>query len=555
MSYLTIKLVNDIKKLSVELLPLMETGEEIDKIRELIEQINEIVKNIELAAGSEIYQIAPNFGRHLGWLNRRLREGKPEEAKQDVIDFIERDLDRLKQNILALFNMNEKHGLIDVEEETKDGGFAKVIIGYDPNRGQKVACKELFSSTDFRQKYGEDEESFFQRFRREVRLMTEFNHPNIMPIYEAQLERKPYWFTMPLADCSLGEWVEKNPDLSDDVKEEVFLQILEGVKYLHNQSKYHRDLAPSNILMFNTKTKEAPDVKLADFGLAKDMNSNSYNTLSNQKGYGHKEFCAPEQSKSLKHATHLSDIYSLGGLLYFLFKGKDPSNRFHEISKYQRIVLRAMDQKPENRYQSVDDLRDDFIESAEKRRREPKQTFRGISDYKYTDDVSKDAANISELLILWEEESDLTVYTRYVRPFLSIEEPVLKKCCQEQDGAMARFTQSLEPNLDALSRARFPYDDTKKIDYRLRIMYYACISVSNKVEIVKQLLRNAIYYNRLQAKYDLPQIFEDMKGNKELADGVANAIEDYFPGHTDLIRDWLRGKDYPGSIRSVLDDL
>ena len=139
----------------------------------------------------------------------------------------------------------------------------------------------------------------------------------------------------------------------------IFLEILEGVKFLHRKNICHGDIKPQNILL-NEKS-----VKLTDFGTSKFIENVFVKTVD---AGGTWAYMAPEIAGSSKRYL-ISDIYSLGVLLYQLLTGRTP----HEtpiqvinnvpfpkpreindnISKgMEEVILRALQRNPEDRYQS-----------------------------------------------------------------------------------------------------------------------------------------------------------------------------------------------------------
>jgi hypothetical protein len=96
---------------------------------------------------------------------------------------------------------------------------------------------------------------------------------------------------------------------------ELFIEIVSGVDYLHNQnpSIIHRDLKPSNLLI--TNGERGHFVKIADFGLA---TAHNFADESHTQGSGTIKYMAPEVSKGKKYDTK-ADIYSLGVILQDLF--------------------------------------------------------------------------------------------------------------------------------------------------------------------------------------------------------------------------------------------
>lgn len=273
-----------------------------------------------------------------------------------MIDLIK----NLKKKLIKMKDIRYKFELI-VLEEIGRGSFAVVYKVFDPEIKKIVACKVLYPNDYFKQVYGKNEDEYLLRFNREVRLLTkELRHINIVNVLKAKLDDMPFWFTMPLADFTLYQWIKDNKKASETERLKIYLDILAGVKYLHKNDKFHRDLAPNNILLY--VTENGLEVKIADFGLAKDINSMSFLTGSSKRGYGHEYFADPNQRYSLASSTHLSDIYSLGALLYYIIRGDLPKVKkmFYAPVLCQDIVTKAMD-KPERRYQSVSELENDLI--------------------------------------------------------------------------------------------------------------------------------------------------------------------------------------------------
>lgn len=214
-----------------------------------------------------------------------------------------------------------------------------------------IQCSEeavLFSKSYFNQEYGNDGEEYILRFKREVRLLTkELQHDHIVSVHKIQLEGSPFWFTMPLANLNLEKRVKANRESSFAERMKNYKQILEGVKYLHEREKFHRDLAPNNILLY--RTQHGYEVKIADFDLAKDLKSKSFFTASFKRGYGQEDFTDPQQQRNLSASSHLSDIYSLGALLFYILTGKLLKKIPYVSCPCKHVVLKAMETR-EKRY-------------------------------------------------------------------------------------------------------------------------------------------------------------------------------------------------------------
>lgn len=317
------------------------------------EMDNYFQKIIELVGDS----FNSNFSQSYSIFKKELIEGHLLNNRQAIINDLKQSVYDLNKQMLKKDHIRQQFELI-VLEEIGSGSFARVYKVFDPESKKIVACKVLFPRSYFKQVYGNDGDEYILRFKREVRLLTnELQHVNIINVIKIHPEGSPFWFTMPLASLSLEKWIKKNPNASIDQRMRIFAEILSGVKYLHEQNKYHRDLAPNNILLYEVNNDI--EVKIADFGLAKDPKSISFFTGLSKKGYGQEEFTDPRQLDNLANSTNLSDIYSLGALLYYIVSGKLPKKRFYVKVFCQNVVIKAMDTR-ERRYQTIYDFENDL---------------------------------------------------------------------------------------------------------------------------------------------------------------------------------------------------
>jgi ABC-type branched-subunit amino acid transport system substrate-binding protein len=164
-------------------------------------------------------------------------------------------------------------------------------------------------------------------------------------------------------------------------------QIGAGVAEAHRRQMVHRDLKPSNIFLANT-APEGVTVKILDFGIAKALDSDNGPLTLTGAMIGSSGYMSPEQITGSADIDHRSDLYSLGGILYFMLAGQPAyqgkSTRlvltkqlverpevidFESLGKPEAqvlmpVVLKAMHPEPEQRYQSVDELLKDLREAA-----------------------------------------------------------------------------------------------------------------------------------------------------------------------------------------------
>ncbi len=123
-----------------------------------------------------------------------------------------------------------------------------------------------------------------------------------------------------LAEGNLEEFINNYPgDVPEEIVINIFTQILLGVNFLHRNKIDHRDLKPKNILMFNN----GRNVKLADFGLARNINSES---TFMTPGIGTADYQAPEVIER-DPRPFKSDMFSLGLILHFMMAKTLPKLR------------------------------------------------------------------------------------------------------------------------------------------------------------------------------------------------------------------------------------
>lgn len=194
-----------------------------------------------------------------------------------------------------------------------------------------------------------------ERFKLEAEAAARLDHPNIVPIYDVGEINNQHYFTMGFVDGdSLKSLIENGPldgrDAADTIRE-----LALAVEYAHSQGVIHRDIKPSNILMRSAKNDEsrgstsrnnsgsstAPTrgrPMITDFGLAKQIDSDSELTTSGQV-MGTPQFMAPEQARGdIANVGPAADIYSLGATLYQLLTGRPPHLASNVVDTLQQVL-------------------------------------------------------------------------------------------------------------------------------------------------------------------------------------------------------------------------
>jgi len=218
-------------------------------------------------------------------------------------------------------------GRYQILKQLGQGSMGAVYLGKDPYIERHVAIKVYRLPNDT----GPEEieaykKSFFVEAQSAGRLM----HPNIVTIYDADLQQDFCYITMEYID---GSTLEKfcKPDNLLPVERtlKIIFNVCKGLEYAHQNEVIHRDIKPSNIIL-----SLSGQVKITDFSIAYVKRGHS--TLV--KGlFGSPSYMSPEQVKE-ELITERNDIFSLGSVLYELLTGKKAFDGENEYSIMFKIV-------------------------------------------------------------------------------------------------------------------------------------------------------------------------------------------------------------------------
>lgn len=211
---------------------------------------------------------------------------------------------------------------------------------------------------------------FAERFTREARALAQLNHPHIVVLYEFGQAEGLFYFLMEFVDGTNLRQVLHAGRLAPKEALAIVPQICEALQYAHERGVVHRDIKPENILL-----SKQGQVKIADFGVAKIVSQNpepmaagaaspSGDLTEAGSTLGTPQYMAPEQVKNSAEVDHRADIYSLGVVFYQMLTGElpagkiePPSNKVQIDVRLDEVVLRALEKKPERRYQQAGDLK------------------------------------------------------------------------------------------------------------------------------------------------------------------------------------------------------
>jgi Flp pilus assembly protein TadD/HEAT repeat protein/predicted Ser/Thr protein kinase len=212
--------------------------------------------------------------------------------------------------------------------------------------------------------------AFAERFTREARALAQLNHPNIVTLYEFGESSGQFYFLMEFVDGVNLRQLLNTSRVAPREALAIVPQICDALQFAHDQGIVHRDIKPENILL-----DRRGRVKVADFGLAKlmgtgdepaaDGNAAGSTSLTDAgKIMGTPNYMSPEQKENPGEVDHRADIYALGVVFYQMLTGELPGQRIESPSKkvhidvrLDEIVLRALEKKPELRYQQASVLK------------------------------------------------------------------------------------------------------------------------------------------------------------------------------------------------------
>ncbi|MFV8752512.1 serine/threonine-protein kinase [Nannocystaceae bacterium ST9] len=198
--------------------------------------------------------------------------------------------------------MGQRLGKYRLKRRVARGGFGDVYEAYDTIEGVSVALKIPLG--------GVLEPAQVEDFRREVRITAKLDHPNIMPIKNADFIDGVFAIVQPLGRQSLDERIHKRMSLA--TKLEFIGQLLSGLAHAHESGIIHCDIKPENVILFSEGR-----LRLADFGIAKFARRTVKGSASGSVGY-----MAPEQAMGMPSAR--SDVFSAGLVVHQILTGKLP---------------------------------------------------------------------------------------------------------------------------------------------------------------------------------------------------------------------------------------
>ena len=302
------------------------------------------------------------------------------DTGSDAMEDCAADAARLRLDAAEATKIGTRIGAYKVVREIGHGGMGTVYLAErdDEHYHQQVAIKLINP--------GLGGENIRRRFRNEMQILADLNHPNIARLFDGgeTVDGIPYLVMEYVDGIPINVYCNEH-NLSTEQRLKLFCTVCEAVQYAHQHLVIHRDIKPGNILV---SSEGLP--KLVDFGIAKLL-SGTADAGATAMPFMTPEYASPQQVRGAS-VTTATDVYSLGVVLYELLSGRLPyrfkSRVPHEVAQaiceqdperpsttrrkrlhadLDNIVLMAMRKEPERRYGTAQQFAEDIRRHLEGR--------------------------------------------------------------------------------------------------------------------------------------------------------------------------------------------
>lgn len=234
-----------------------------------------------------------------------------------------------EENSLVGKVLNERYEILEV---VGSGGMATVYKAECKLLNRYVAVKVLKDSL----RYDLD---LKEKFNKEAQAAAKLSHNNIVSIFDVgEIDGLNYIVMEYIDGITLKEYISKNKPINWMVARNIAIQIGLALEHAHANGIIHRDIKPHNILI----TKDNI-IKVADFGIASAVSSETVVAGKNDSPMGSVHYISPEQARG-GFVTETTDIYSLGVIMYEMVTGQLPFDGDNAVS----IAMMKLEQEPVN---------------------------------------------------------------------------------------------------------------------------------------------------------------------------------------------------------------
>jgi tetratricopeptide (TPR) repeat protein len=258
-------------------------------------------------------------------------------------------------------------GRYTIQRELGSGGMATVYLAQDIRHDREVAIKVL--RPDLAAVLGPE------RFLQEIKIAAQLQHPNILPLHDSGEADGFLYYVMPYVEGqSLRDKLAKEGELPIGEAVRILRDIVDALTEAHAHGVVHRDIKPENVLL------RGRHALVTDFGVAKAVSEATGRERLTTAGValGTPAYMAPEQASADPHLDQRVDIYAMGAVAYELLTGRavflgttpqmvlsahmteppQPLTKYRQSipAALEAIVLRCLEKRPADRWQSADEL-------------------------------------------------------------------------------------------------------------------------------------------------------------------------------------------------------
>jgi eukaryotic-like serine/threonine-protein kinase len=262
-------------------------------------------------------------------------------------------------------------GRYESRRRVGSGGMAEVYLAHDRLLGREVAVKALNDELA-------QDPQFVERFHREARAAARLSHPNIVALHDYGATEDAYFIVMEFIDGrTVGDLVATQGPMDPVRVAEIASDVASALDRAHRAGLVHRDVSAGNVMV-----SSSGETKVTDFGIARIMDEHDQQTTAGARVvFGTAAYISPEQAQG-ESVDERTDLYSLGVVMFEMLTGRPPFMAENPLAlasqhvlndpprpstlngavppELDAIVLRALAKRPEGRFQSAAEMRDEL---------------------------------------------------------------------------------------------------------------------------------------------------------------------------------------------------